>query len=97
MTTTERILWSVLKEDKLGFRFRRQFGIGHYIVDFYCPKKKLVIEADGETHLDQKEYDAIRDQFMKEFDMKVLRFTNEEIRNDLSQVLIEIIKALTLD
>lgn len=97
MTDAERILWCELKGDKLGFRFRRQFSIGHYIADFYCPKKKLIIELDGEVHNNQKEYDAIRDKFMNEFGMKVLRFQNDEVRHDLNEVLREIEKALTLD
>lgn len=97
MTDAERILWAELRGDKLGYRFRRQFSIGHYITDFYCPKKKLVIEVDGEVHNSQKEYDVIRDKFMKEFGMRVLRFDNDRIRHDLNNVLREIEKALTLD
>ncbi len=57
MTESEEILWDSIKQDALGVRFRRQFSIGHYIVDFYCPRKKLAIEIDGEVHEqeDQKE------------------------------------------
>ncbi len=97
MTDTERILWSKLKMDKLGFSFRRQFSIGHYIVDFYCPRKKLAIEIDGKVHDSQNEYDIIRDKFMQDFDIKIVRFTNESVRYDLYGVLNEIIKALRLD
>lgn len=95
MTDAERILWSELKNDKLGFRFRRQFSIGHYITDFYCPRKKLVIELDGLIHEKQKEYDAIRDKFMHDFEITVLRFDNDEVRYNLSGVLTQIEKALT--
>jgi very-short-patch-repair endonuclease len=96
MTEPERILWQELRCDKLDFRFRRQFSIGHYITDFYCPRKKLAIELDGSVHNKQKEYDAVRDKFMKDFEIKVLRFTNDEIKNNLKEVLNKIVQALTL-
>ena len=48
--TCERQLWAHLKNKQLGFRFRRQFGIGPYVVDFYCPKFRLVVEIDGPSH-----------------------------------------------
>jgi very-short-patch-repair endonuclease len=95
MTDSERILWSKIKNDKLGHRFRRQFSVGHYIIDFYCPRKKLAIELDGVIHLHQKEYDAVRDKFMKDFEITVLRFWNDDIRHDLNGVLMQIEQALT--
>lgn len=94
MTESERIIWSRIKSDKPGFRFRRQFSMGYYIADFYCPKKKLVIEIDGAVHSNQGKYDAIRDKFMKDFGMKVFRFRNDEVRNNLNVVINEIIKHL---
>ncbi len=97
MTASEKLLWSELKNDKLRYRFRRQFSIGYYIVDFYCPKKKLAIELDGEVHVSQKEYDQIRDKFMKEFGILVVRFQNNDIRNNLNMVLKQIKELLTLD
>jgi very-short-patch-repair endonuclease len=97
MTDSERILWSELKNDKVGYRFRRQFSIGHYIVDFYCPRKKLIIELDGAIHIKQKEYDQIRDKFMKDFEITVLRFWNDDIRHNLNDVLMQIEQALTRD
>ena len=50
MTKAEIILWSKLKGKQLGYKFRRQHGIGKYIIDFYCPKLKLIIEVDGDVH-----------------------------------------------
>ncbi len=97
MTDSERILWVELKNDKMGHRFRRQFSIGHYIVDFYCPRKKLVIELDGEIHIKQKEYDVVRDKFMKDFEITVLRFWNDDIRHNLNEVLMQIEQALARD
>jgi very-short-patch-repair endonuclease len=88
MTQMERFLWSHLKQDKLGVRFRRQFSIGQYIADFYCPEYKLVIEVDGDTHqgLQAKEYDAVRDLFMNSLNIKVIRFTNEDVKNNIENV-----------
>ena len=96
MTVPEQLLWNEIRHNKLGSRFRRQFAIGHYIADFYCPTKKLVIELDGTVHSTQKEYDAIRDKFMKDFGIQVLRFSNDEVGRDIQQVLRTIAKALIL-
>ena len=59
MTEPEKRLWSILRNNQLGVKFRRQHGIGHYIVDFYCPELKLIIEVDGESHFseDAQAYD----------------------------------------
>jgi very-short-patch-repair endonuclease len=93
LTPPEARLWSVLKGKKLsGAKFRRQHSITNYIVDFYCPKFKLVIEVDGKTHLEPTiaEKDVIRDHFLNQIGFKVLRFTNEEIMNQLDNVIREI-------
>lgn len=50
MTKTECVLWKELKRKKIGFKFRRQFGVGPYIIDFYCPQLKFAIELDGDVH-----------------------------------------------
>lgn len=94
MTESEKVLWARLKNDALGVRFRRQFSIGHYIADFYCPRKKLVIEIDGDIHINQKEYDTVRDKFMKNFGITVLRFWNNDIQYDLDKTILQIKKAL---
>jgi very-short-patch-repair endonuclease len=73
------LLWLQLKNSKTGFKFRRQHSIGGYIVDFYCPAKKLVIEIDGPQHLKNKEYDENRSHYFKGLDIKVIRFTNREV------------------
>jgi len=67
-TSAEKLLWEMLRDRKLlGLKFRRQHPIGRYIADFFCHEIGLVIELDGAIHenMDQKEYDAIRDEFMK--------------------------------
>ena len=94
MTEAEKLLWEHIRRDALGVRFRRQYGIGEYIADFYCPSLKLVIELDGSQHYteDGLEYDRIREDFMKNFDIKTIRFSNIDIFQNIEGVL-EIIKS----
>jgi very-short-patch-repair endonuclease len=95
MTEAELVLWSVLKEKKLGGRkFRRQHSIGHYIADFYCSSEKLIIELDGQQHFTKegKEKDKERDEHLALLGKKVLRFENNEVLNNLTEVLKKIKK-----
>jgi len=90
LTETERILWTMLKGQKLsGRKFRRQYSIGYYIVDFYCFSERLVIELDGSQHytIEGIAKDKERDEHMNLLGIKVLRFTNEEVKNNLTSVL----------
>jgi very-short-patch-repair endonuclease len=90
LTEAECVLWSVLKGKKLdGRKFRRQHSIGYYIADFYCPSEKLIIELDGNHHFSPEgiEKDRERDEYLKELGIKVLRFENKEVLNNLSEVL----------
>ena len=77
-------------------KFRRQHSIGGYILDFYCPEKRLIIEIDGEIHneKEQEEYDRVRDKFFKEIDFTVLRFSNSEIDKNLIKVIEKIKETL---
>jgi len=95
-TPQEILLWSRLRHKQLGFRFRRQHSIGGYIVDFYCPAKDLVIEIDGSQHFgkDAKEYDDIRSLYFEGVNLKILRFTNREIDNNIDSVVNKIISQL---
>ena len=70
-------------------RFKRQYGLGPYILDFYVPKTKLCIEVDGGIHSmkEVKEKDINRDAFMKENGIRVLRFRNAEIENEIEKVI----------
>ena len=90
LTLQEEKLWSYLRNKKLGFKFRRQHGIGPYIVDFYCREKNLVIELDGVQHLEEKEYDKERNEFMQSLNIKVLRFWNYEIDTNIDVVIKKI-------
>ena len=88
MTEPEKKLWQILRGKQMGVKFRRQHGIGHYIADFYCPELKLVIEVDGDSHnsADAQAYDAIRHDFMASLGITTLRFTNDEVMNNLDGV-----------
>ncbi len=91
MTPAEFRLWEVLRNKQLdGLRFRCQHPVGSFILDFYCPSFKLVVEVDGEVHLDQKHYDDARTERLTQYGYKVLRFTNEQVMNHLPEVLAEI-------
>ncbi len=95
----EKILWWKLRNKQLGYKFRRQFGIGKYIVDFYCPKLKLVIEVDGATHGTNREiiYDNIRQRYLESLGITIKRYLNIDIFNNLDEVVnnvIEICKEL---
>lgn len=88
MTRSEKHLWETLlrKKQLLGLRFLRQRPIDNYIVDFYCPKQKLVIEIDGEIHEQHKEYDADRTIILERYGVRALRFANNEILKNISGV-----------
>ncbi|MDD4924168.1 MAG: endonuclease domain-containing protein [Dehalococcoidales bacterium] len=95
MTDTERYLWSKLKMRQLnGYQFYRQKPIGNYIVDFYCPALKLVIEVDGSQHFynDGLEHDKERDAYINSLGLKVLRFTNVEVLKNMQGVFDKIIE-----
>src|SRR5688572_16492351 len=90
-TPTERQLWAVLRGRRFGGRrFRRQQPIGPYIVDFLCAEARLIIEIDGLIHETQQEYDAERDQLLRERGYHVLRIPVDRVRHDLDGVLCQI-------
>jgi very-short-patch-repair endonuclease len=92
-TAAERIIWNELKNRRRnGFKFRRQHPVGQFIVDFFCPEKELVIEIDGGIHFaeDVREHDENRTAELERLGLTVIRFTNEEVRNDIEGVLKKI-------
>ena len=96
-TPAEALLWKALRDKQLdGIKFHRQRPFTRYILDFYAPSVKLVIEIDGGIHEkpEQKEYDKIRTDFLKENGLKVIRFTNEQVLNELEFCLAEIHRAI---
>ncbi|MFP4023037.1 MAG: endonuclease domain-containing protein [Thiohalospira sp.] len=95
MTDSEKLLWEKLKDNQLnGIKFRRQHPISQFIVDFYCHQKKLVIELDGSIHQKnaQQERDKGRQFMLEELGLTVIRFKNEEIKKDISNVISKILE-----
>lgn len=91
LTPAEARLWSAIRNKQLArLRFRCQHPVGNFILDFYCPAHKLVIEIDGAIHNSQVEYDGERTSKLAEYGYTVLRFSNEQVVNNLPQVLAEI-------
>ena len=94
LTPAESILWEALRGRQLdGLKFRCQHPVGKFILDFYCPSVKLVIEVDGGIHDQQQEYDQARTEKLEAFGYRVLRFTDDQVMKDLSAVLETISKA----
>lgn len=92
-TPAERFLWKELKNKQLdGRRFLRQHSILNYIVDFYCPSEKLIIELDGDVHFNEEvqEYDAKRTKELEALDFTVIRFENKMVFELLPSVLRDI-------
>ena len=87
MTDAEKILWGHLKNKKLGVKFRRQHIVDCYIPDFVSLSINLIIEVDGKIHLKQKNRDIERTKHLERLGYVVLRFTNEEIEENLDKVL----------
>ena len=90
-TEAELALWNRIKGKQIrGLRFRRQHPIENYIVDFYCHKARLIIEIDGKVHLKRKEADHLRTLEFEKYEIKVIRFTNEEVLNNIEMVIDKI-------
>jgi len=88
-TRAEKLLWERLSGKQLGVKFRRQHPFHRFIVDFYCHELKLVIEVDGNIHLlrENAAYDRLRSDLIKEFDVWIIRFTNEDIYFRIDKVI----------
>lgn len=97
-TEPEQRFWQVVRARQLGVKFRRQQGIGHYIVDFYCPELGLVIEIDGDSHfqVDAQIADKKRDKYLNSLGIQIMRFTNAEVMKNLEGVLANIKAYITL-
>ena len=92
-TKAEKLLWEKLRNNQLeGLKFRRQHPVNIYIADFYCHKFKLIIELDGDYHYqeEQKQKDEVRTEVLRLNDLKIIRFKNEEVEQDINQVLTTI-------
>jgi len=97
-TSAEKVFWEIVRTKRfLGLKFRRQHQIGNYIVDFYCHDRKLVIELDGEIHNqpEQQQRDRQRTEYLNSLGLTVLRFTNQEIFQNLETVLQNLLDLLS--
>ena len=93
MPKAEIILWSRLRRKQVeGYKFRRQYSVGSYVIDFYSPQLKLAIEIDGETHFGEtaEGYDRNRQEYIEHFGIQFLRFTNKNVYHNLNGVLQKI-------
>ena len=89
MTEAEKLLWSEIRNKRLGVRFLRQYSIYNFVVDFYSPGIKLAIEVDGVTHNSPEEIenDKIRQEQIESHKITFLRFTNQEVYNKMNYVV----------
>jgi len=92
MPKGEILLWQRLNNKKMGYKFRRQYSIGSYVVDFYCPQFKLVIEIDGGTHISKQAavYDKQRQEYLESLGLIIKRYDNQLILKNLNEVLIDL-------
>jgi len=91
MTPEESILWNRLRGNRCGgLHFRRQQVIDGFIADFYCHAVGLIVEVDGSIHEQQADYDLSRDRILSARGLRVIRFANDRIHEDLENVLAEI-------
>jgi very-short-patch-repair endonuclease len=89
LTPTEAKVWQAVRRRQLGFKIRRQHAIDRFIVDFYCAEVNLVIEIDGESHVepDQESYDTERTRWLEERGCRVIRFEARQVEDDLAGVV----------
>ena len=85
------MLWAHLRRKRLhGIKFRHQHAIGRFILDFYCVEYQLAIEIDGPIHNQSTERDAVRTDELIRQGIRVIRFTNEQVFDDIDRILFEI-------
>ncbi|HFS8460328.1 TPA: endonuclease domain-containing protein [Vibrio cholerae] len=89
MTHPEQRLWQHLRHFQLGVKFRRQFGVGNYVLDFYCSTYKLAVEIDGDSHFSEggKIHDEQRTAYLTRHGIRVVRYTNQEVEQQLTDVI----------
>lgn len=93
-TEAETLLWNKLRSRRLNsMRFVRQYGVGRYVLDFFCPETRLAIELDGSQHMEKEheDYDLRRTAYLNALDIKVIRFWNNQVMSDMESVLEAIV------
>ena len=94
-TDAERLLWSKLRDRRMmNCKFRRQYPMGRYIVDFVCRKRNIIIEIDGGHHIDQQDYDTVRTEWLQSQGFEVIRYWDNDVLTQLDSVLESIGNAL---
>jgi very-short-patch-repair endonuclease len=96
-TPAEKLLWSLLQHSNLGgYKFRRQHSVGSYILDFYCPSERLAVELDGDSHFTDEaiEYDLERTAYLNALNIKVIRFLNTDVYDNLNVVCESILEQI---
>jgi len=93
-TPEEAEMWQYLRAWKRMHKFRRQHPIGRFILDFYCPEKRLAVEVDGPIHEEQRGRDAERDAYLAAAGIRVIRVTNGEVLSQMEATLKRIREAL---
>ena len=95
-TDAECLLWLKLRNNQLGYKFRRQFPIDRFILDFYCNEKKLAIELDGSQHNfpKQEKYDILRTEYINQLGIRLIRFWDNEVLKNINGVLEKILQYL---
>jgi very-short-patch-repair endonuclease len=96
MTDVERLLWSRLRGEQLGVKFRRQYPFLNFVLDFVCLELKLVVELDGSQHAEAQSYDDYRTKCLNDAGYLVLRFWNNQVIEELENVLEEIYRQVQL-
>ncbi|MBI2552729.1 endonuclease domain-containing protein [Candidatus Uhrbacteria bacterium] len=87
-TEAERRVWRILSRKQMGARFFRQYSVGLYVLDFYCPVHRLAVEVDGGQHAEEanRKHDDERTQYLASQDIKVVRFGNNDVMQNLEGV-----------
>jgi len=99
MTPAEQIFWTKVGGKQFyNLKFRRQHAIGDYVVDFYCPEKKYIIEIDGDTHAEASTMgnDIMRENYLKSLGCQIVRYSNRDIMHNTSGVFDDLIHKLNL-
>jgi very-short-patch-repair endonuclease len=92
-TSAEARLWEELRDRRMGgFKFRRQYSMDSYILDFYCAQAKLVVELDGASHLGREKYDRDRTIWLEVCDLEVVRYPNDMVFNHLDDLKASILE-----
>jgi len=98
-TNAEDLVWRYLRNRQLlGYKFKRQYSVDHFVIDFYCPELKLAVELDGASHNnpEQREYDIKRQKYLEEFNIKFVRIKDEDLFGNTNQAFMKIENTIKL-